>query len=51
MDPGVSLVYFMPSPLQLPTAVTIQVFWVLIITTLSERKAAPPTADTPPGVV
>jgi hypothetical protein len=49
--PGVSLVYFMPSPLQLPTAVTIQVFWVLIITTLSERKAAPPPADTPPGVV
>jgi hypothetical protein len=49
--PGVSLVYFMPSPLQLPTAVTIQVFWVLIITTLSEKKSAPPSADTPPGVV
>jgi hypothetical protein len=48
--PGVSLVYFMPSPLQLPTAVTIQVFWVLIITTLSERKAAPPPIDTPPGL-
>jgi len=48
--PGVSLVYFMPSALQLPTAVLIQVFWVLIITTLSERKAAPPPADTPPGV-
>jgi hypothetical protein len=49
--PGVSLVYFMPSPLQLPTAVTIQVFWVLIIATLSERKAAPPPIDTPPGVI
>jgi len=38
--PGVSLVYFMPSPLQLPVAVIIQIFWVLLITTLSERKAA-----------
>jgi hypothetical protein len=37
--PGVSLVYFMPSPLQLPVAVIIQIFWVLLITTLSERKA------------
>ena len=46
--PGVSLVYFMPLPLQLPTAVLIQIFWVLIITTLSERKAAPPARDTPP---
>jgi len=45
--PGVSLVYFMPSALQLPTAVTIQVFWVLILTTLAQRKAAPPPADTP----
>jgi hypothetical protein len=32
-------------------AVTIQVFWVLIITTLSEKKSAPQPADTPPGVV
>lgn len=36
--PGVSLVYFMPSPLQLPVAVLIQVFWVLILTTISERQ-------------
>lgn len=36
--PGVSLVYFMPSALQLPTAVLIQVFWILILTTVSERK-------------
>ncbi len=44
--PGVSLVYFMPSALQLPVAIIIQVFWVLLITTLSERKAAvvPPVA-------
>ncbi len=48
--PGVSLVYFMPSLLQLPTAVIIQVFWVLIITTLAERKAAPPTEHTPPAI-
>ncbi|HEY8900927.1 MAG TPA: hypothetical protein VIM61_10995 [Chthoniobacterales bacterium] len=47
--PGVSLVYFMPSALQLPTAVTIQIFWVLIITTLAERKGAPPPADLPPA--
>jgi hypothetical protein len=38
--PGVSLVYFMPLPLQLPVAVIIQIFWVLLITTLSERKTA-----------
>lgn len=48
--PGVSLVYFMPSALQLPTAVIIQVFWVLIITTLAERNAAPPPDETPPGL-
>lgn len=48
--PGVSFVYFMPSPLQLPTAVLIQIFWVLIITTLSERRAAPPPGDIPPAV-
>lgn len=44
--PGVSLVYFMPSLLQLPVAVLIQVFWVLIITTLSERRATTPQALT-----
>jgi hypothetical protein len=45
--PGVCLVYFMPAPLQLPTAVTIQVFWVLIFTTVSERLRSPVAA---PGV-
>lgn len=40
--PGVSLVYFMPSPLQLPVAVLIQVFWVLILTTISERRINEP---------
>ncbi len=38
--PGVSLVYFMPTALQLPVAVLIQTFWVLILTTVSERKSA-----------
>lgn len=36
--PGVCLVYFMPSLLQVPVAVLIQVFWVLIFTTLGERS-------------
>ena len=44
--PGVCLVYFMPSPLQLPVAVLIQVFWVLILTTISERNAATPALIT-----
>lgn len=35
--PGVCLVYFMPSSLQLPVAVLIQTFWVLIFTTIGER--------------
>ena len=44
--PGVSLVYFMPPPLQLPVAVLIQIFWVLILTTISERKVEPaPSSD------
>lgn len=34
--PGVVLVYFMPPLLQIPVAVFIQVFWVLIITTMEE---------------
>ncbi|MEI8293355.1 MAG: Mpv17/PMP22 family protein [bacterium] len=38
--PGVSLVYFMPPLLQLPTAVLIQCFWVLLLTTLHERRSA-----------
>lgn len=38
--PGVLLVYFMPSLLQLPVAVLIQAFWVLVYTTISARKPA-----------
>jgi len=38
--PGVCLVYFMPPLLQIPVAVTIQVFWVLIFTTVVERSLA-----------
>jgi hypothetical protein len=34
--PGVSLVYSMPPLLQLPMAVLIQCFWVLILTTINE---------------
>lgn len=36
--PGVTLVYTMPPLLQLPVAVTIQVFAVLVIMTLCERR-------------
>lgn len=32
--PGVALVYSMPPALQLPTAVTIQIFWVMVFTAL-----------------
>jgi len=35
--PGVTLVYFMPLLLQLPVAVLIQVFWVLMFTTMEEK--------------
>ena len=35
--PGVTLVYFMPPLLQIPVAVLIQCFWVMILTTLGER--------------
>ncbi len=45
--PGVSLVYFMPSLLQLPVAVLIQVFWILILTTVSERRPVPPDLPSP----
>lgn len=38
--PGVSIVYFMPPLLQLPTAVLIQSFWVLLLTTLHEHESA-----------
>lgn len=34
--PGVSLVYSMPPLLQLPVAVLIQCFWVLILTTINQ---------------
>jgi hypothetical protein len=37
--PGVTFVYIMPPPLQLPFAVLVQTFWVLILTTISERNA------------
>ena len=35
--PGVSLVYSMPQLVQIPVAVVIMCFWVLIFTTLGER--------------
>ncbi|MEN9469804.1 MAG: hypothetical protein RL630_1537 [Verrucomicrobiota bacterium] len=36
--PGVTFVYIMPPPLQLPFAVLVHTFWVLILTTISERE-------------
>jgi len=39
--PGVALVYFMHPLLQLPVAVLIQCFWVLIFTTLGSEKTEP----------
>ena len=41
--PGVLLVYSMPPLLQIPVAVFIQVFWVLLFTTVEEslRKKSP----------
>lgn len=38
--PGVALVYFMPLPLQIPVAVMIQAFWVLVFTTLGQKSAS-----------
>jgi hypothetical protein len=35
--PGVSVVYSMPQLLQIPVAVIIQCFWVLVFTTIGER--------------
>lgn len=35
--PGVSLVYFVPSDLQIPVATLIQTFWVLVLTFTSRR--------------
>lgn len=49
--PGVILVYFMPPLLQLPVAVTIQIFWVLTLTTVSaksKKPAAPECPQVPP---
>jgi hypothetical protein len=40
--PGVTLVYFMEPLLQIPTAVLIQAFWVLILTTLRRRDGGAP---------
>jgi len=34
--PGVLLIYFMPEFLQIPVAVLIQIFWVLLFTTIGE---------------
>lgn len=36
--PGVSLVYFMPSELQIPVASLIQAFWVLVFTMLNRTR-------------
>jgi len=38
--PGVALVYAMPPLLQVPVAVFIQAFWVLVFTTLEQRRSA-----------
>jgi len=39
--PGVSLIYFMPSELQFPVAVLIQVFWVLVLTLINTDRPQP----------
>lgn len=39
--PGVTFVYIMPPPLQIPFAVLVHTFWVLILTTISERNKIP----------
>lgn len=36
--PGVCLVYFMPSEMQVPVAVLIQCFWVLVFTLVNKSK-------------
>lgn len=40
--PAVTCVYFMPPALQLPVAVLVNSFWVLILNTLTERGATRP---------
>jgi predicted ABC-type sugar transport system permease subunit len=37
--PGVSVVYSMPQLLQIPVAVIIQCFWVLVFTAIGERHS------------
>jgi hypothetical protein len=37
--PGVTVVYSMPQLLQIPVAVIIQCFWVLVFTTIGERHS------------
>jgi hypothetical protein len=43
--PGVLLIYFMPTALQLPVASIISCFWVLILTFMSNRETKAPSAD------
>lgn len=46
--PGVCLIYFMPSELQFPVAVLIQVFWVLVLTLINtDRPQEPAPAARP----
>jgi hypothetical protein len=40
--PGVCLIYFMPSALQLPMAALIQAFWVLVLTFVNQRRVDKP---------
>ncbi len=40
--PGVTLIYAMPSLLQIPIAILITSFWILIFTTVRERQARAP---------
>jgi len=37
--PAVACIYFMPPQLQIPFAVLVQTFWVLMVTTITERQA------------
>lgn len=39
--PGVTFVYVMPPPLQVPFAVLVHTFWVLILGTISEQEKTP----------
>lgn len=46
--PGVSLIYFVPSDLQIPVAALIQTFWVLVLTFTSRRTQARPASTRSP---